>query len=135
MHSYVHIYLFSFLADELSGRSWNMYLGRIFSPAFVAASSHPGKRDERNTAQRSATQRNAMQHNTQHNTTQHTQHKTTQQHNNTQYTQHNTTQHTTTHTHTQHNTTLYVLLKQSAQVWRPSSSSTLADDMQSGHIL
>jgi hypothetical protein len=27
------------------------------------------------------------------------------------------------------------LLKQSAQVWRPSSSSTLADDMQSGHIL
>ena len=36
---------------------------------------------------------------------------------------------------TQHNTTLSDLLKQSAQVWRPSSSPTLTEDVQSGHIL
>jgi len=69
-----------------------MSLGRIFSPTFVATSSHPGKRDE---------------------------------------CEHNTTQHNTT----QHNTLLYDFLKESAQVWQPSSTSTLTEDMQSGHIL
>ena len=99
------MYIFFSDSDELSGKSWNMILGRIFSPAFVGTSSHPGKRDE-------------------HNTTQH------------YPTLHYTTLHyTTLHYTTLHYTKLYGLLKQSAQVWRPSSSSTLTEDMQIGHIM